>query len=268
MAISKEQKQLFNERVKPYKETLEEVRKEASTLKAAARKDQKLAPYFLVKQAILAMKSSNILVEMAELSAQIQNLKNDKYIGDARKELANSLNDLVKELGEHIDIGLTENEETLAKIDQMNPARLLQFMNGYRESLQTLKIAVGNGKWRWYFPELHYKLTTLALNVTDFKAYEKAKDSNAPYFVERQEFMKFLIEEAHTAAQEYRSKYELSTQDVSDLQQIQKLFELLKKLYTFTNNKEELEKLSISLESNKARIETIMAEKKKGGKKK
>lgn len=268
MAITKEQKQLFNEKVKPYKDMLEEVRKEASTLKAAARKDAKLAPYFLFKQALLSMKSCNLLVEMAELSSQIQNLKNDKYIGDARKEIANSLNDLVKELGEHIDIGLTENEETLVKIEKLNPERILGFMNAYRESLQTLKIAVGNGKWRWYFPELHYKMTVLALNITDFKAYEQAKDSNAPYFVERQEFMKFLIEEAHTAAQEYRSKYELSTQDLSDLQQIQKLFELLKRLYTFTNNKDELEKISISLESNKARIEAIMAEKKKGGKKK
>ena len=111
------------------------------------------------------------------------------------------------------------------------------------------------------------KLTILARNLMDFKQYGAAKDSNAPFYRELQEHMQFLTEEAQTAAQDYRSKYELASQDLADLQSIQKLFEMLKRIFVFTGNKTEQQKIQISLDSNKERIEAIIAEQ-KGGKKK
>ena len=267
MAVSKEQKALYNEKARPYKDTLEELKKEASTLKAAARKNPEMEPYFMFRNAIIALKSCNLMVQMSTLSHEIQDLKNDKLVGDARKEVANALNELVKIVGDQIDEGLTENQDRLEKIKDLNPSRRLKLLLAFRETMQNLKIAVGTGKWRWYFPELHMKLTILARNLMDFKEYGAAKDSNAPYYRELQEHMKFLTEEAQTAAQDYRSKYELASQDLADLQSIQKLFEMLKRIFVFTGNKTEQEKIQISLDSNKERIEAIIAEQ-KGGKKK
>ncbi|MCB1305405.1 MAG: hypothetical protein KDK37_14055, partial [Leptospiraceae bacterium] len=68
MPVSKEQKALYNEKVRPYKDSLEELKKEASTLKAAARKNAELEPYFMVRNAIIALKSCNLMVQMSTLS--------------------------------------------------------------------------------------------------------------------------------------------------------------------------------------------------------
>ena len=169
MAVSKEQKALYNDKVRPYKDALEELKKESSTLKAAARKNADMEPYFMFRNAIIALKSCNLMVQMSTLSHEIQNLKNDKLVGDARKEVANALNELVKIVGDQIDEGLTENQDRLEKIEGINPARRLKLLLAFRETMQNLKIAVGTGKWRWYFPELHMKLTILARNLMDFK---------------------------------------------------------------------------------------------------
>lgn len=262
---TKEQKKMYNERVKPYKSTLEELRKKSSSMKMSAKKNAKLAPYFTVGMAIEAVKITNTLLQMSALSKTIQDYKNENLITDARKELSTVLSELVRAVGEYMDDSLTDNQETLVKLKMINPAHRLRILEQLNQALDRVTEAMGSSsKYRWYISDLYLKLAIISKNMFDFKEFDRIrKDPNAEHHRDYQEFLRFVVNAGHNAAQEFRSKYELGSQDVSDLQTIEKIFQMLKRIYSFTGNKEEVEKMKNSLDSLSERINRLMAEKKK-----
>jgi len=268
VAVTKEQKLLYNQKIRIYKSTLDDLKKEISTVRGAGKKRPDLEPYFLVKCAILGIQAANTMVAMSQLSMEIQNLKQDGVLNDARKEISSRISDLTRIVGEDIDGSLTENREGLLKLSAMTPPQKLHLEKAFSESIGEIKETMGNSKWRWYFPDLHYKLVVLTRNLFDFKEFDRIKDPNHEYYRVYQENLRFLIDETRTAAQEYRSKYELSTKEVSDLLFIRRLFEMEKMIHILTGQRDELEKCSTALDSINEKIESIMAEKSGGAKKK
>ncbi|MCB1309277.1 MAG: hypothetical protein KDK30_13885 [Leptospiraceae bacterium] len=251
-------------KIKPYKSTAEDLKKEISTMRAVARRNARIEPYFLFKIAVLGIQRANTLVLMSRLSQEIQNIKNDSYLNDARRELNSLIGDLMKVVGEDIDGTLTENQELLPLIAQVSWEQRLHLCQGFKESIQNVKNAMGeSSKWRWSFPDMHMRLATLARNLLDFKAYERiSKDPSHDDYRPLQEYFQFMMEESQLAAQEFRTKYELSTRDVSDLQKIQRIFEFQKKIYSFSGQKEELKRVSTSLDNVNEMIESLIGGKK------
>lgn len=269
MAVSKEQKLQYNDKVKVYKAQSEDLKKEIATVKGAGRRNAKLDPYFQVRAAILGIQRANTLVQMSKLSLLIQSLKNDSFLNDARKELASRMTDLLKVVGDDLDGSLTDNQDRLVQVSELTPEQKLNLMQGFKQAIENVRIAMGEGaKWRWNFPDMYMNLVRLGRNLLDFKRYERTKDPMDPNYQPLQEYMRFLMDESQNCAQEFRSKYELSTKNVSELQQIDKIFAMQKQVYTFTGQKDDLQRISIALDSNKEKIEALMAEKKSGKKKK
>lgn len=267
MAVTKEQKRLFNEKVKTYKNQLEDIKRESSTLKAVGRSNSIIDPYVQIQLAVLSLQRANTLIVMSRLSIEIQNLKNDSYLNDARKEISNKLNDLLRIVGDNLDGSLTENRDNLKKIEKMTPPRKIRLMEGFKRTTEEVKEVLGpKSKWRWSFPEIHLKTAILAKNMFDFVEFGKVRDPGEEFFRDRHELLAFITNELLYSAQEYRSRYELSTKDVSDLQIIQRIQELLIRIYSVTGNQNELVKMKNALDAMKEKIEIVMAE--KTGKKK
>lgn len=264
MAVTKEQKRVFQEKIKHYKGALDDLKKETSTIKSVARGKAELEPYVQVRMAILGLQRASTLVLMSRLSIETQGLKNDAYLNDARKEVSNVLNDILKAVGDDLDSGLTENKDNLAKIAMLTPRQRLRLLEGFRRVTNDVKDALGaNNKWRWSFPDLHYKIAQLAKSIFDFKEYGASKDPSEEFYRDREEFLHLLIDEMQLAAQEYRSKYELSTKEVSDLQVIQRVFETLIKVCGVTGNQNEVPRIKTSLDAINEKIEAILGDKKK-----
>ena len=266
MAVTKEQKKLFTEQVKSYKGFLDDIKKEISTLKAVSKKNARLAPYVEIRIALLGLQRASTLILMSRLSMNIVNVKNETYLNDARKEISANFSNLEKILGSSVLEGtLTENKEVLKQIARVTPAQRLQLLKGFRNTILDLKGVMGdNSKWRWYFPDLHLKTSVLAKNLFDFSEYEKkSRKPDAEDHRTWLDLFAFLTEELHATAQEYRSRYELSTNDVNDLQTIQRIMEFSKKVYMLSGNKNELNKVNTSLDAITQKIELVSAEKKK-----
>lgn len=266
MAVTKEQKKIFTEQVKSYKSFLDDIKKEISTLKAVSKKNMRLAPYVEIRTAMLGLQRASTLILMSRLSMSIVNVKNETYLNDARKEISANFSNLEKILGSSALEGtLTENKEILKQIIRVTPTQRLQLLRGFRNTILDLKGVMGdNSKWRWYFPDLHLKTAVLAKNLFDFSEYEKkSRKPDAQDYRTWLDLFAFLTEELHSSAQEYRSRYELSTNDVNDLQTIQRILEFSKKIYMLSGNKNELNKVSTSLDAITQKIELASAEKKK-----
>ena len=177
MAVSKEKKQLFNSKIQPYKGQLDDIKKESSMLKSVGRKSKKIEPYVSFRLATLGLQKIHTLLMMNELSQKIQELKNDTYLNDARKEGSAHLSELLKIVGDDTDGSLTENKEKLPKIAQVTPAQKLNLLTGLKEATDLVKEAMGDrSKWRWSFPDLHFKIAILARNMFDFVEFGKIKD--------------------------------------------------------------------------------------------
>ncbi|MCB1172453.1 MAG: hypothetical protein KDK39_02755 [Leptospiraceae bacterium] len=267
MAVTKEQKQLFNTKVRPYKSQSEDLKKEISMLKAAARKNNKLEAYFHIKSAVLGIQRANLQVTMSKLSYAIQSLKNDTYLSEARKELNQHINDLSRLAGETLDGGLTDNKDNLPKFAAVSVQQRLNLLRGFFDSIENVKNTMGtSSKWRWSFPDTFRRLLILGRNLLDFKDYERTKDPNNENYRPYQEYMQTLMEISQVTAQEFRQKYELSTSDAGDLQQTEKVFSFQKQVYLFTGQKDELQRSTNALDNVKSMLETLQAE--KSGKKK
>ena len=131
VAVSKEQKHLYSQKVKPYKTTADDLKKEIATVKVAARRNKGLEAYFSIKTAILGIQRANTLVQMSLLSQEIQNIKNDSYLNDARKELSGHISDLLKVVCDTRDGGLTENLEDLERLSELTPEQKFNLLQGF-----------------------------------------------------------------------------------------------------------------------------------------
>ncbi len=262
MGVTKEQKNLYNERVKSYKQGLDEIKKEMAMVKGMG-KSPTLQPYATIRLAIESLKNATIHAQMSRLSYRILKIRRDEVLADAKKDIFNSLTDLLKLVGSDVDESLTENKERLPKIAAMTPRQKLELLKGFRSVTDYVQEAMGpSHKMRWSFPELHYKIAVLGKNIMDFKEYERSKDPTEEHYQDRRALLQFIVDQCHFAAQEYRSKHELSTKEVTDLQSVRKMFELIKKIQGMTGNRTELEKITTSLDSVNEKIEAMMAEKK------
>ncbi|PJZ70077.1 hypothetical protein CH373_09795 [Leptospira perolatii] len=269
MALTKEQKQEFQEKLVDFRNFLEDLKKETNLLKSQSRKEPKMEPYFNIALSVNSIKNINTCLLINEISVSILDLKSDTYLNQGRKEIYSAISYMEKVVGVDYESGLAENKDLLLKIQEFNPIQRLNFVKGLRLSTNNTIEAFGaNSKWKWSFPEIHFKIAILSKNLFDFRAFEKERDLENPYFYPRQEHYNLVLELCNHAAQEYRAKFDLSTQDASDLKKSIVLLEVNRKILQTTGETEDLGKTKTLIESLKEKVELIEAEKEKKKKKK
>jgi hypothetical protein len=268
MALSKEQKAEFDRNLTEFKGYIEELKKEVNLYKIAMKKCRPIElPYYQIAVVLNSLRLMNTCLNINELSTHILKLKSEIYLNIARKEAYSVISAMEKVVGADFENGLDENRELLDSITEFNPQQRLNFIKGFRKTLNEIIDAYGtNSKWKWSWPEMHFKLAVLAKNLFDFRAYEKESDLDSPYYYVRKEHFDVIIELANIAAQEYRTKFDLSTNDVGDLKKCIHILEMNRKIFQITGNGDEMVRAKTLIESMNAKI--IAEEEKKKKKKK
>ena len=263
MAISTEKKELFKTRIKPYQQKITELKKDINTSKVAAKKDKRLAPFLVIQSAYSSLAYSNTAVLASQLAEKIQGATNSTYLNQARQELSNSISELNKVFGEQLNSSLTEEQELLEKLQDITPIHKLRFVKEMSAAIDSVKRALGEkSKWRWSFPDMHYRFIIFVKSWFDFKLLQRTKDMTDENHRILQDYLKLLMDEAQNAAQEFRSRHELSTQEVEDFYKIRNIFEMQKSIYAANGNRKELERIQTSLDNVSEKIESLVAKKK------
>lgn len=269
MALSKEVKQEFNEKSQELKEYLEELKKEQNLYKTQIKKKQNLAPYINIALAINSIKTINTCLLINELSLAIQGINANNHLETAKKEISNAISYLEQVVGKDVEGSLNENKEQLEKIKLMTPTQRLNLIKALQECIKKTIQAFGqNSKWRWSWPDIHFRLAALSKNIFDFREFEKGKDLDNPDYYTQREHFNLIISLCNHAAQEFRSKFDLSTQNTSDLRNSMLMLDLNRRIFQITGETEDLEKTKILIESLKEKIETLEAEAEEKKKKK
>ncbi len=264
MPASSEKKNLYQAKIEPYKAKIESLKKELGKSKAQAKRDKNLGPFFTIQSAGIAIAYVNTFLLMSRLSERIQGMKIPNYLDQARKETSNTLTELCKVFGNQLNASLTENQALLERLSIFDPPYKLRFMQEMKSCIRQVKQDLGEGsKWRWSFPDIHYRFLIFLKNCYDFKLYERTKDPRHEYYRPLQDYLHLLMEEAQYTAQEFRSRHELSTQEIDDLQKIRDILEMQKQLCIITGNHTEQERIETSLENISEKIESLIAKKSK-----
>ncbi|MCR8628198.1 hypothetical protein BEN42_12995 [Leptospira interrogans serovar Canicola] len=269
MALNKEQKQEFAEKLTDFKVYLDDLKKESNLFKSQLRKDPRLEPYYQIALSVNAIKMINTCLLVNDLSVAILDIKSDTYLNTGRKEIYNAISGMEKVVGADFEGSLAENKDLLAKIPEFLPVQRLNFIKAIRQVTNKTIDAFGtNSKWKWSFPEIHFKIAVLCKNIFDFRAFEKERDLENPHYYIRQEHFNLILELCNYAAQEYRTKFDLSTQDAGDLKKSIAMLEVNRKILQTTGETEDLEKTKTLIESLQDKVESIEADKDKKKKKK
>jgi hypothetical protein len=268
MALTKEQKAEFDKNLVEFKNYIEDLKKEVNLYKISMKKCRPVElPYYQIAVVLNSLRLMNTCLCINELSLHILKLKSEIYLNIARKEMYSVLTAMEKVVGADYENGLDENRELLDAITEFNPLQRLNFLKAVRKILNDIIDAYGtNNKWQWSWPELHFRLAVLSKNLFDFRAYERESDLDNPYYYVRKEHFDLIIELSNNAAQQYRTKFDLATNDVSDLKKCIHILEMLRKIYQIIANHEEMARTKNLIESMNAKI--ISEEEKQKKKKK
>ncbi len=271
MALTKEQKQEFSEKVAEFKTCLDDLKKELNVYKTQLKKNPEMTAYYSIAMAINAVKVINTNLLVNDLSVSIQGINAVNFLETAKKEISNCLSYIEQAVGNDVDGSLNENRDKLDKITRITPTQRLNLIKAIQECTKKTITAFGtNSKWKWSWPDVHFRIAACAKNIFDFREFEKGKDLDNPdYYIQREHF-NLVISLANNAAQEYRSKFDLSTQNTTDLKSSIAMLDLNRRIMQITGESDDLEKTKTIIESLKQKVEdleTTDEEKKKKKKK-
>lgn len=269
--IPKEKKDAYNIVVRDYKERVEETVKRAKTLERDGMLGKDInAKYTRIAAASVYLKTIGLYCEMNDKSVEIMNIKSELYLTNARKNIYQAIKLLESIVGVHIDSPLGENSDTLEELKIMNPHRILNMLKKLEYCIALVEFEEGeNSKWKWNFVELYGKFAGLCKNLVNFKLYAKQMyDPRNEFYEDINEIIRLVKYTIDTAAKKYRTKYELSSRDVSDMNKAIGFMELLIKIHTILNEPEFANEAKKGIEKWKEKLEQDLKKKEEEAQKK
>ncbi len=269
--ISAELKAQFAEKSTPLKEKAEEINNEIKKLEIDIAKNDPLAYYKRLTVANLYMNIILIYTKISDLSLEILGIKNEGYLEKARKLCYKFLSVLEEIVGTYIDAPLTENKEALEKIKKLDDVKRYKLIKKIAEVIQIVEERFGpNSKWKWSFVDLDARAATVCKNLVDYKKIQGEMDPRIEGFAERMETIRFVKTYLRRVADRLREKYELSTQDPSEMKNAIKFLSVLMRIENIFKEGDEANNLKKNIKIWEEKLEQDMeaADKKKQAKQK
>ncbi|MFH0975776.1 MAG: hypothetical protein V1874_08325 [Spirochaetota bacterium] len=267
MAITKAEKVAYTNYVKEHQSEIEKIRAKIKEITAKMKSMHAISGYLKIEAIIESLKIIKLFLKMNDISFDMLGQKNETYLNNARKEVYKILQLAEEIVGNDLDRSLKENEDYLIKIEKVNPAQILNLMQLIMEVISKLIKGFGeSSKWKWSFVDIQGRMAVIIKNFINFTALQKSRDPRIEFFKERRDLLKFCKTNLNMAAQQFRSRYEISAQVPADIIKSIELLTALRKINVLTGESDEAAKLKNTIDALKERLES--EERKKDLKKK
>jgi hypothetical protein len=256
--IPKEKKEAYNAVVKDLKEQVDITQKRAQKFEREGLRDKELNSWYKrIAASNVYLETVRLYCKMNGYSIQIMEIKNDLYLSNARKNIYQAIKMIESIVGTYVDVALTDNSEVLEKLSLLSPKRLLHLAKKMQYCIALVEIAEGDtSKWKWNFVEIYGKWATMMKNLINFKVYaNKMYDPSDESYNEINDLMRLAKDGIEMAAQKYRTKYELSTRDVSDMNKGIELLNVLVRIFFILNEQEKAQEAKKTIEKWKDKLE-------------
>jgi len=275
--ISSEARKRYTERIKEYKELVDEItnkNKELEERIAKTSKSQGLTSgqyrgdQFTDLEALeevnsirfeLADQYLNIVSYynlMSALSLSLLGIKNESFLNDGRKSCYKSIIYMEEIVSPYIDAAFSDYQqgvESLKRFGDRNKYRLLCKL-GF--AIDSIIEGFGAGsKWKWSFVELQGRYAVIAKNLLNLKSFIMQLDPRVEGYSERLAHMQLVKKILQQSADRYREKYELSTMRLDDIKKAILFLAAMKRLHTLLGEVEEAEIVKKKMEIWKTKME-------------
>ena len=275
--ISSEARKRYTERIKEYKELVDEItnkNKELEERIAKTSKSQGLTSgqyrgdQFTDLEALeevnsirfeLADQYLNIVSYynlMSALSLSLLGIKNESFLNDGRKSCYKSIIYMEEIVSPYIDAAFSDYQqgvESLKRFGDRNKYRLLCKL-GF--AIDSIIEGFGAGsKWKWSFVELQGRYAVIAKNLLNLKSFIMQLDPRVEGYSERLAHMQLVKKILQQSADRYREKYELSTMRLDDIKKAILFLAAMKRLHTLLGEIEEAEIVKKKMEIWKTKME-------------
>ncbi len=138
------------------------------------------------------------------------------------------------------------------------------YLLGCRDNAHPLR---ENSKWKMSFIDLEGRQAVISHNSIDFKHIVKELDPRArEVYGLHINFIEMTIRALNDSANNYRLKYELTTNKLDDFKMAILLLATLKRLYSYIGKKKELEEVQKRIDVWKAKLQSDMVAQEKKAK--
>jgi hypothetical protein len=257
MPITKAEKVAYNNYVKEHQVEIEKARARLKEITAKTRSMPAIAGYLNIDAILEYLKIIKLYLKMNDISQDMLTQKNETFLNNARKEIYKVLQLAEDIVGNDLDRSFKENEEYLDKIEKVNPLQILNLMQMMLDVINRLIKGFGEGsKWKWSFVDIHGRISIVMKNFINFSALQKYRDPRMEYFKERRNMLKLCKKTMSMAAQQFRTRYEVSTKVPADIIKSIELLTILRKVNVLTGDSDEAVKLKNTIDALRERLES------------
>jgi hypothetical protein len=267
MAITKAEKVAYNNYVKEHQQDIDKIKTKLKEVTVKMKSMRGITGYFNIEAILDYIKIIKVYLKMNDISNDMLGQKNETYLNNARKEIYRIIQLAEEVVGSDLDRSLKENEEYLIKIEKINSAQILNLLRLIQDVIARLIKGFGEGsKWKWSFVDIQGRMAIVTRNFINFSALQKTRDPRMQFYKERRELLKLCKSSLNNAAQQFRTRYEVSTNVPADMIKSIELLSALRKISILFSEADEAAKLKNTIDALRERLEAD--EKKKDERKK
>ncbi len=255
--ISNEAKKSYFEKIKEYKNIIEQIKNKEKTLLKEIRDDPDNAGY---KRLIMGDENITIVsyyLLMNSLSLSLLGIRNEAFLNDARKGCYKVIIYLEEIVSDLIDAPFSEYSERLETIVNFSDDKRYELIKKLGFAIQSVVEGFGeNSKWKWSFVEIEARFATVAKNLINMKTLVAGMDPRADHYESRMAYLELIKKIMQQSADKYRQKYELSTLRIDDFKIAISYLQALRRFHILLGEVEEAEVMRKKVEVWKAKMET------------
>lgn len=243
--IAAESRELFNNKMKPYKELVQKSFEKEKNLLSLMSKDSSGIAYKKILLCEEMIYVASLYMTINNLSVSLLDTKNTDSLNEARKTLYKAIIYLEEIVTNFVDAPYNDYAEKVAEIANVPFEKRFFLARKLGLAIRLLIDSYGdNTKWRWSFVELQGRYATVAKNMIDMKQASKNYfDPRSPDFDNTIFYLRLVKKLLNESATNYRDRYELSTKRIDDIRLAINYLLALRRINIMLNEKDEAEEL-------------------------
>lgn len=246
--ITEDQRVRYQERIRFYKNKIEEAEKEQKALKLEVLKNPNRS-YLEIKIAELSLLQISIYCAMNEISLDLLDVRNTSLLERARQLLSDVLINLGNVVTNYLDVPFSEYEEKLQSLSEMTDIEKYNFIRKIGYCVDIVEYNFGeNSKWKWSFVDIDGKLAIIVKNLFDLRRFQKLDSPYEAGYKERRAHLSIVQKLLSQVSHKYREKYELSGKDIEDLKKAIDFQKALLRIVNLLGDTEKIENVKKQIE--------------------
>ena len=256
MRVSEEGRQRYAERIEEYESVVSELAVREERQQGRIVDTDPEAGIIRLGLASSNLTRLSYYVLMNSLSVTLLGVKNEVYLGEARKCCANSLRCLEEIVSAFIDAPFSDYEDGVMSVERVGGRDKYRLLTRLGYSIDVVEESYGaTSKMKWSFVELKGRFAAVAKNFINLKTVISRLEPSEEGYADLAEHIELTKRQLQTAADSYRRRYELSPAGLDDMRFAIRFLNALRRLHHALDEAEDRDAVARRIEVWSTKLE-------------